>query len=195
MRQFLIIFVLGFSLVSGAVNAATTVIDFEDFTAGGTFFAPIITKGFVVDPALAPHGPAIFVDFSPAGSGKELGLCLSCDDGPEGISIYRDDGNEFELDSFDFAFWTQAFPGTVTGHLSGGGTVSRVLNTPGINIFDQSWVGLSSVDITFTAPGSDGFETAFIDDITLQAVPVPAAVWLFGSGLSVLGWLRRRRLD
>jgi hypothetical protein len=34
----------------------------------------------------------------------------------------------------------------------------------------------------------------FMDDITLsaQAVPVPAAAWLFGSALAGLGWMRRR---
>ena len=29
-------------------------------------------------------------------------------------------------------------------------------------------------------------------DIALAAVPVPAAAWLFGSTLGVLGWVRRR---
>jgi hypothetical protein len=28
---------------------------------------------------------------------------------------------------------------------------------------------------------------------TISAVPVPAAVWLFGSGLGLLGWFRRRQ--
>jgi hypothetical protein len=31
------------------------------------------------------------------------------------------------------------------------------------------------------------------DSITLNAVPIPAAVYLFGSGLGLLGWFRRRQ--
>jgi len=31
-----------------------------------------------------------------------------------------------------------------------------------------------------------------IDNLSVQVVPVPAAVWLFGSGLGLLGWFRRR---
>ncbi|MGI9341666.1 MAG: VPLPA-CTERM sorting domain-containing protein [Gammaproteobacteria bacterium] len=32
----------------------------------------------------------------------------------------------------------------------------------------------------------------FWDDVSLTAVPVPAAVWLFGSALGILGWMRRK---
>jgi hypothetical protein len=34
------------------------------------------------------------------------------------------------------------------------------------------------------------FETGA--DVTVSAVPVPAAVWLFGSALGVMGWVRRK---
>jgi len=36
--------------------------------------------------------------------------------------------------------------------------------------------------------------TALIDNVSIdtQVIPVPAAVWLFGSALGLLGWMRRR---
>jgi hypothetical protein len=90
---------------------------------------------------------------------------------------------------------------TFTGYLVGGGTVSKSITitdfattTGGSStavIFDGSRVDLTAVDISFV-PG-DGFEVSLIDNVTVSAVPVPAAVWLFGSGLAGLGWLRRKQ--
>jgi len=37
-----------------------------------------------------------------------------------------------------------------------------------------------------------GFVIATIDEMTVSTVPVPAAVWLFGSALGLLGWRRRK---
>jgi hypothetical protein len=39
-------------------------------------------------------------------------------------------------------------------------------------------------------PGAGEVTSAYFGGTTV--VPVPAAVWLFGSGLAALGWMRRR---
>jgi hypothetical protein len=40
----------------------------------------------------------------------------------------------------------------------------------------------------------DGFAWAVRDGDVGPAVPVPPAVWLFGSALGLLGWLRRKKV-
>jgi len=42
-----------------------------------------------------------------------------------------------------------------------------------------------------TADGSF-FAVGLLDAVEITAIPVPAAVWLFGSALGLLGWVRRR---
>ena len=40
---------------------------------------------------------------------------------------------------------------------------------------------------------SDSIDFRYISAGTVSAVPVPAAVWLFGSALAGLGWMRRKQ--
>jgi hypothetical protein len=42
-------------------------------------------------------------------------------------------------------------------------------------------------------PNPDDPERLLTGTVTSSAVPVPAAIWLFGSGLAGLGWLRRKQ--
>lgn len=52
---------------------------------------------------------------------------------------------------------------------------------------------LSNAVVFYDGPLPSGFflSTEF-SDVTVTVVPVPAAVWLFASGLGLLGWMRRR---
>jgi len=184
----------------GVAWADAVVIDFNDM-AGGTFTAPRIEDGFVVDPALAPNAPAI--DSSAGGNGtKALIFCGWCDDGSEGVSIYSQLGLTFSLQSLDvfsvIPIVVADFPGAglVTGHFQGGGTISKSISAlVGLNTvtFDSDWSNLASIDIVFETSSSNPFGSVpGIDNVTLQAVPVPAAIWFFASGLGLLGWSRRR---
>ena len=51
---------------------------------------------------------------------------------------------------------------------------------------------LSSLAI-YSPAQQDGLTAGFhLDNFVLAAVPVPAAVWLLGSALAAMGWMRRK---
>jgi len=110
-------------------------------------------------------------------------------------------GNTFDLTSFVFAgAWgsqTFTFQGFLNGVLTE--TLSFAATTTA-SIVNLSWSGidqltiLTGTDFIQTASGGGGLHYA-IDNITynenVSAVPIPAAIWLMGSGL--LGLLRFSR--
>jgi hypothetical protein len=83
---------------------------------------------------------------------------------------------------------------------------------PGFNLFNSNpvdattpqdvWTSLgvgtapapdNTAEVRFIALGLLGSGGAgFFDDASFTLVPVPAAVWLFGSALGLLGWVRRK---
>jgi probable HAF family extracellular repeat protein len=64
-----------------------------------------------------------------------------------------------------------------------------VIDLTGWESLDQAYDINASGQIVGVGTLSTGEQGAFL----LTAVPVPAAVWLFGSALGVLGWVRRKK--
>jgi hypothetical protein len=72
----------------------------------------------------------------------------------------------------------------------------------------QAWQ-TGQLQITIDSGATDGFfqigfnnlvgnyeaSGMYYDNVSLTLVPIPAAAWLFGSGLGLLGWFRRRQLS
>ena len=193
------IFAIPLMLLAAAVHSASITLDFDNIdleppAAGGpsnSVAAPFTTQGYT----LSAVGGAddYFVYGSPAGvtDGLALSYCPSCS-----LTIERADLSSFELASFDY------MPGgslpdselTIIGQLATGGSVQTTFF--GLTDFIYSsftlgpeWTGLDSVTFSFNGQPAFG---SWIDNVTLTAVPIPAAVWLFGSGLGILGWFRRR---
>jgi hypothetical protein len=92
------------------------------------------------------------------------------------------------------------------------GTAAGGQVAPGFNLFDSNpvdsttpqnvWTAMgvgtnaapdNTAEVRFIVLGLLGSGGAgFIDDISATVVPVPAAVWLFGSALGLLGWMKRK---
>lgn len=95
---------------------------------------------------------------------------------------------------------------TITGLDSSGQALGSLdfLLADGTNIIDDwAWFDTSSLGevygLDFTLSSSDngqfGMNTpAYFAMDSLNIVPIPGAVWLFVSGLGLLGWLKRKRI-
>jgi hypothetical protein len=78
----------------------------------------------------------------------------------------------------------------IWGQKAGGGTITTfdVADLGSGDWLNVTWVGVESPQFATGAP-------IHVDNIVVgSAVPVPAAVWLFGSGLGLLGFVRRKKV-
>jgi len=103
---------------------------------------------------------------------------------------FRDDSYNNLLMTFgDFTFRDDdhnLFNGVVQVSHDNGNSLITVTN----GIGDLSVIGASNVlNFNDQAGATDNY---YISQLEMQVVPVPAAVWLFGSALGLLGWSRRR---
>lgn len=125
------------------------------------------------------------------------------------------EGQEINI-SFDYRGTASAGGGLFAelfSEIAGGGTSSSVILGGGPlfpNADPNAWISVAFMG--FAGPDTSGgitlqFNAAcgagagcvsdyFIDNVSIMAdvavIPVPAAVWLFGSALGLLGWMKRR---
>jgi len=180
MRSLIIIMLL---LGSTAANAAGVTVDFDELPA----MFPVSTfdsKGYRFTQGSA--GFVLGTNFGTSGSG---GLAIS----GAGSTMTLLGGGTFALQSFDM----RTFSGleediVITGYFESGEQITRNLTITGSYAVDYEledvWQGL--VSLQFDTAGSS---SVYTDNIVTNAVPVPAAVWLFGSALAGLGWLKRKQ--
>jgi hypothetical protein len=177
-------------LGSSAAYSASFTIDFEELAPGpGAIPAPYFTDGFRFSPA----GSQDFFANAEADGIGTLAYCPDCV-----LTMELTDMSSFDLFSFDYAAGGSGLLTnlTVTGNLAAGGTIQTIFNDVAnitvmeTYLLDSAWSGLQSV--TFSADQEPGFGN-WVDNIVVATVPVPAAVWLFGSALAGLGWMRRKQ--
>jgi hypothetical protein len=188
-----IIFVL-LVLCSAVAQSANVTIDFEEYSGLVNTFQPVgietpLANGYEV-----------------TGSSERV-IWLN-NEGPVGasISIHLEDAavatfSNTLAPSFNFLGFEYYNGGLETLIISAeklsGGTITKAVDVSGVS--GNQWSVESDfseftdiISLSFEGASQSGF--LFLDNIQTSVVPVPAAVWLFGSALAGLGWLRRKQI-
>ena len=201
-KEITLVAVAGF--LSAGAQAAPVTIDFEEFNigdgGGSVFDTPILaSQGYELTGSGGPGGPFTSTEVltgtntggTNAYGGSISGLGQDGFNYAVTVQLEKADGGAFAIHNLDLFMdtdpegWME-----IRGTLAGGGLTFLL----GVPVGTGDWLNLQSV--TFRAEGNGfgpGGGTVELDNIVVSAVPVPAAVWLFGSALVGLGWLRRKQ--
>jgi hypothetical protein len=190
---------VAFLLLLGNAHAYNITVDFQDVPVDGDTVSgpePIISRGFVFSGLLQkgitewPLGP---VDDSRA---LHWFACeaFACDS--DAITMTELGNSPFDLVSLELAHEDLSVDMRfeLTGFIAGGGTVSTVLTSTSQTLTQFGLgAGWTNLDTLIIDPLDFNIAVAVDNIVLANTVPIPATVWLFGSALAGLGWLRRRQ--
>ena len=178
--------------------ASSITIDFTDPSipeAADSF----ITEGYEFSFGPEPNPtPPYYQVLSPG-----LAYCAGCE-----VFIERQDGLSFNFQELDIYAYAGAPAGAlfdIKGYTSGGDVLSQSINVDSpTTTYSIDWNEVVRVELTgiycaFSSPedgvvcGPSNSQITILNSITVSEVPIPAAVWLFGSALAGLGWIRRKQ--
>jgi hypothetical protein len=195
-----VFFLIVLMTISGAANAGTVTIDFDDTLPTYFGLSSYQEDGFTLT-SNVPDGTLIDINNVVRGNlgvfsgGTDSQSLFWGENGSEStISLAADSGLAFALQALDASsLGNLSGQVTLTGTVSGGGSVQQVLNLNGAlttyNITGMT--DLLALDISFD--GATYFAPFDLDNIQMSVVPLPAGIWLFGSAMvGLAGWSRRR---
>jgi hypothetical protein len=187
-------------LLVGNANAYNILIDFEDSPLDGDTTPganPIESRGFNFSGLIekgVTEWPLGTVDDSKALHWCAGDVCSSS----ATITMTQDGLAAFDLFSLELARNNLDTDILLTGNFVGGGSISSTVFVDSVTLTNYElgagWTNLQSLTISPLNLSGFGNLAVAVDNISVaSAVPVPAAVYLFGSGLGLLGWFRRRQ--
>jgi hypothetical protein len=179
-------------LLASSALQATTVLTFEDLTLANANFIEHVAPGYggltwenvgVVDKNYRPdtgyESGAVSGDYTAFNGAGES---------PTNIDLI----NSSQTMTFTGAYFSSAWSTQIISFLgySNGVLVEESGNywvtTSGPLWIELNWSSIDSLQIV-----NSGSQWV-MDDFTYSVVPIPAAVWLFGSALAGLGWIRKK---
>jgi hypothetical protein len=190
-------------LILGTSIAQATVInvDFSDVITPvypGEVFNPIESKGFQIEgigPKVSGSSSGVYLETFAGGS-----MFMSRIDGASfdllQMDIFVDDPTD-SLRGWYYASYANSF--AITARDSGNNIIASIdiswMDATGWRTiqFDSSWSNIATLELGMLDNCCNEVAFGEFNNITVNVVPIPSAVWLFGSALAGLGWMRCKK--